>query len=375
MAPDEVPRGACVVRAGDGWAGTDLLDVALDWLPDAGRRLHTRGRLRRSSGRPRCRPPACCWRRTRWSRASAATPSCGWGGRCPRAPVTAWCCAPPSGARWAGPSSSTPPPRGTGAAAGRPSAWRSSSGARRPRCSPSVCAMPGATASRRAPSPPRSPPPGGVVLPGGLALEAGVAARPRAAARGARLALVAGGRARRHGARDRRCPRAPRRPRGAGGGRARRRRGSASPPPGAPRARGGRRGSSPPARAAPPSPADLARLTGLAAGAGRCRARAPAGGRPRRAGGRPVVRRRRGGRRARARPRGPASGPMTIGALRDLWAVGRRQAIALAAHLDASGLTRRQGDRRALRRGAPEPAPGPDAGGLRASPSGRPRCL
>jgi hypothetical protein len=42
---------------------------------------------------------------------------------------------------------------------------------------------------------------------------------------------------------------------------------------------------------------------------------------------------------------------MTLGALRDLWGVGRRHAVALAAHLDASGLTRRQGDARALRRG------------------------
>ncbi len=41
-----------------------------------------------------------------------------------------------------------------------------------------------------------------------------------------------------------------------------------------------------------------------------------------------------------------------IGALRDLWGVGRRHALALAAHLDASGLTRRVGDERVLRRSA-----------------------
>ena len=41
---------------------------------------------------------------------------------------------------------------------------------------------------------------------------------------------------------------------------------------------------------------------------------------------------------------------MTIGELRDLWGVGRRHALAIAAHLDASGLTAREGDRRALRR-------------------------
>ena len=47
-----------------------------------------------------------------------------------------------------------------------------------------------------------------------------------------------------------------------------------------------------------------------------------------------------------------AAGPMRLGELRDLWGVGRRHALALAAHLDASGLTRRVGDRRVLRRGA-----------------------
>ena len=47
-----------------------------------------------------------------------------------------------------------------------------------------------------------------------------------------------------------------------------------------------------------------------------------------------------------------ARGPMSIGELRDLWGVGRRHALALAAYLDASGLTRRVGDERVLRRGA-----------------------
>jgi len=47
-----------------------------------------------------------------------------------------------------------------------------------------------------------------------------------------------------------------------------------------------------------------------------------------------------------------AAGPMTIAALRDLWGVGRRHALALAAYLDATGLTRRVGDERVLRRGA-----------------------
>jgi selenocysteine-specific elongation factor len=47
-----------------------------------------------------------------------------------------------------------------------------------------------------------------------------------------------------------------------------------------------------------------------------------------------------------------AAGPLGLGELRDVWEVGRRHAMALAAHLDQSGLTRRQGDVRVLRRGA-----------------------
>ncbi len=44
--------------------------------------------------------------------------------------------------------------------------------------------------------------------------------------------------------------------------------------------------------------------------------------------------------------------PLTIGALRDLWGVGRRHALALATGLDAAGVTRRVGDERVLRRSA-----------------------
>lgn len=46
------------------------------------------------------------------------------------------------------------------------------------------------------------------------------------------------------------------------------------------------------------------------------------------------------------------AGPMSVAALRDLWGIGRRRALALAAHLDASGVTRRVGDERVLRGGA-----------------------
>ena len=47
-----------------------------------------------------------------------------------------------------------------------------------------------------------------------------------------------------------------------------------------------------------------------------------------------------------------SDGPMGIGELRDLWGTGRRHALALATHLDAIGMTRRIGDNRVLRRGA-----------------------
>ncbi len=45
VARDQVPRGAVVVREGDGWEETTLLDVELTWLPDAGGPLRTRRRL------------------------------------------------------------------------------------------------------------------------------------------------------------------------------------------------------------------------------------------------------------------------------------------------------------------------------------------
>ncbi len=70
--------------------------------------------------RRRCRPAASCSTPTRWSRASAATPSCASAGRCPRRPATGWCCARPSAAPWAAAPSSTPRPPATAAAAARP---------------------------------------------------------------------------------------------------------------------------------------------------------------------------------------------------------------------------------------------------------------
>jgi selenocysteine-specific elongation factor len=101
----------------------------------------------------------------------------------------------------------------------------------------------------------------------------------------------------------------------------------------------------------PPPVAALAARVGLsAAETGATLRHLRAGGRAVRAGDLWFDAAAAAGARAHARE-ALASGPMTLGALRDLWGVGRRHAAALAAHLDASGLTRRQGDARALRRG------------------------
>ncbi len=54
-----------------------------------------------------------------------------------------------------------------------------------------------------------------------------------------------------------------------------------------------------------------------------------------------------------------AAGPLGIGALRDVWDVGRKHALALAQHLDSTGVTRRVGDQRVLRRGAAASVPTP----------------
>jgi selenocysteine-specific elongation factor len=57
------------------------------------------------------------------------------------------------------------------------------------------------------------------------------------------------------------------------------------------------------------------------------------------------------GARAEAE-RALASGPMVLGELRDLWGVSRRNALALAEHLDAAGVSRRVGEERVRLRGA-----------------------
>jgi hypothetical protein len=47
-----------------------------------------------------------------------------------------------------------------------------------------------------------------------------------------------------------------------------------------------------------------------------------------------------------------ADGPRGIGELRDMWDVGRKHALAIAAYMDRCGVTRRVGDHRVLRRSA-----------------------
>jgi hypothetical protein len=58
LAPADAPRGSCLVAAGEPWAASALLDVALRWLPDAGGPLRTRRRLQAFLGTAEV--PATC---------------------------------------------------------------------------------------------------------------------------------------------------------------------------------------------------------------------------------------------------------------------------------------------------------------------------
>ncbi len=351
VAPAEAPRGACVVRAGDGWAGTELLDVALEWLPDAGRGLRTRERLQAFLGTAEV--PAVCvllaadalepgergYAQLRLGRPVPATA----GDRvvlrsAERRTVGGAVVIDAAPVRHG---------RGGGAAERLAVLERGADS----QVLAQRLADAGADGIAAGSEPAAVAAAGGVVLPGGLALEAGVAARARERLRealGSPLSLAAARAATGLGTAAARALLADLESRGEvvrDGGRVRLP--AAAPPCGLEEvaealAAGGLR---------PPSPADLARLTGLPpaqvdAALGRLRE----DGRAVRAGDLWFDAAAAAGAREHARE-ALASGPMTIGALRDLWAVGRRQAVALAAHLDASGLTRRQGDRRALRRG------------------------
>jgi selenocysteine-specific elongation factor len=355
VAPRDVPRGACVVRAGDGWTATERLDVALELLPDAGRGLRTHGRLQAFLGTAEV--PATCVLLTGPALAPGER---GYAELRLGRPVPA-----AAGDRLVLRSSER---RTVGGAVVLDAApvrdGRRGRGRAARRLAVLDRGQPEHVLAQRlrdagpdgvaGVDPAAAAAAGGVALPGGVALAPEVAAAARAAlvaaldaplslaaaraatALGAAAAerlvdhLVAAGEAVRDGPRLRRT-------------------GAADPAPAAldavarELAAGGLR---------PPARARLAELTGLpAAQVEAALARLRADGRAVRAGDLWFDSARAAGAREHARA-ALAEGPMTIGALRDLWGVGRRQAMALAAHLDASGLTRRQGDVRALRRGA-----------------------
>jgi selenocysteine-specific elongation factor len=269
VAPAEVPRGACVVREGDGWEASGLLDVAITLLPDAGRRLRTRARLQAFLGTAEV-PAACV--------------------------LLEGDALEPGDRAYAQLRLGRPVP----AAPGDRVVLRS--------------------AERR-------------TVAGAVVIDAAPAQHGRGRRAAERLA-----------ARERGAPppaveepavRAdpPR---------------EAAPPPGldavaAALAAAGLR---------PPAPRELAREAGVTPQeAAAALARLREEGRAVRAADLWFDATAAAGARERAR-QALASGPMGIGALRDLWGIGRRHAVALAAFLDASGLTRREGDVRVLRRGS-----------------------
>jgi selenocysteine-specific elongation factor len=332
LAPGQVPRGACVVRAGDGWAATDLLDVALQLLPDAGRRLRTRGRLQAFLGTAEV-PAACVllaadalepgdrgYAQLRLERPVAAAP----GDRlvlrsAERRTVAGAVVVDAAPARHG---------RG-GRAAERLAVLERGAPAevRALRLREAGGEGLGAAVDARVAARARERLMEAMAAPRSLAAARAATGLARPAADALIDALVASGTLERHGAEIRRP-------------------GAAEPP-------GLEAVASALAAAGlrPPSVGALAAGAGLSAGETEAALRhLRAAGRAVRAGDLWFDAAVAAGARANARE-ALASGPMTLGALRDLWGVGRRHAVALAAHLDASGLTRRQGDARALRRG------------------------
>jgi selenocysteine-specific elongation factor len=352
LAAADVPRGACVVRAGDGWSATDLLDVALEWLPDAGRRLRTRERLQAFLGTAEV--PATCV----LLEADALEPGergdaqLRLGRPVPAAPGDRVVLRSAERRTVGGGAviDAAPARHGRGGRAAERLAARESGAPARLLAQRLRDAGADGLAADLDPAAVATA--GGTALPGGVALDGA----PAAAARGRLLAalasplslaaaraatglgpaaadaliagLVGAGEVERDGAGVRR--------------------------PGA----GAPTGSEEVARelaAAGLRPPSVDRLAG-AAGLTRAEAEAALGhlraeGRAVRAGDVWFDAGAVAGAREHARA-ALASGPMTLGALRDLWGVGRRHAAALAAHLDASGGTRRRGDARELRRGA-----------------------
>jgi selenocysteine-specific elongation factor len=350
---DEVPRGCCVVRAGDGWTVTERLDVALDWLPGAGPPLRTRRRLQAFLGTAEL--PATCvlldrdeippggrgYVQLRLDRALPAEAG-------DRVVLRSAERRTVGGATVIDPR---PPRHGRGSPAARRLAVLESG---RPEEVAALRLREAGGAGVPAPDPQRDALlAAGAVLLGPRAVDPEVAARARAALCAAAArgpvplatvpavtglappaaealadALVREGILAREGRRL------------VASGRVR---DPAVEEVARVLAAAGLR---------PPGPSELAERAGLdrrellAALAALC-----GDGRAVRAGDLWFDAAAAESAR-RAAERALAAGPRSLGELRDLWGVGRRHALALAAHLDRSGLTRRQGDLRVLRRGA-----------------------
>jgi selenocysteine-specific elongation factor len=272
IARDRAPRGSCVVRREDGWSAAERLDVALTWLPDAGRPLRTRRRLEAFLGT--AETPAACVLLDRDALAAGERghAQLRLGRPVPAAAGDRLVLRSAERRTVGGAVVIDPHPPRHGRGSGAAERLAAMERGERP---------PPPPVPRRAPPPP--PPP--AVASGDRALEALAAA------------LAAGGR-----------------------------------------------------RAA--STADLAARLGLPeARAAALLAALRGADRAVVAGGMWLDAEALAGARAEAE-RALAGGPMTLGELRDLWEVSRRHAVALAEHLDAAGVTRRAGERRALRRGS-----------------------
>jgi len=348
-----VPRGSCVVRADDGWRPSALLDVALTWLSDAGAPLRTRRRLQAFLGTAEV--PASC---VLLEGEELAPGAVGYAQLRLERPVPAEAGdrvvlrsaerRTVGGARVV---DAHPQRHGRGSpAAARLAVLERGDPAELGALRLAEAGAAGLRVESEAAEVLRAA--GAVVLPGGWALEPDRAARARKAV----VAAVGGGPITRAAARAA-CGLAGK---------------SAEAlvqtlveegvliPQGARLALPGADASDPAAEAVgdilaaaglrPPGETELAERAGVEA------ARLPALLAGLREAGRAV----RGGdlwfdARAAGAARDAAAaalaaGPMRIGELRDLWGVGRRHALALAAYLDATGLTRRLDGRRVLRR-------------------------
>ena len=353
LAREEVPRGACVVAEGDGWSDSALLDVALDWLPEAGGELRTRRRLQVFLGTAEVGATCVLLEGEALAPGDRGHAQLRLDRPVPAEAGDRLILRAAPGRTVGGATVIDPAPARHG---------RGSRAAERLRAlergDPAELA-----ALRLEEAGPAGLPPGAMdeaalraagaaLLPGGWTLAPARAAAAReallmAARDGAPAAasgltgpvaealadaLVAEGRLVRDGTRLRHAgaPAAAETP--------------AARALAALLAEHGRRG---------PGAAALAREAGLpACEAERALGALRAAGRAVEAGGLWFDAVAAEAARAEAAAALLADGAMSISELRDLWGVGRKHALALAAHLDRSGLTRREGDARVLRRGA-----------------------